>query len=153
MDLTDLRCLQLHMGSAAISTEHGGLYLQQAKQLPGAGSGPARYAGIQRPPILRRSRQRCRGVKIAKPKAAKKSATVKWKKISKKNRRLFKNVEIQISADGSFGSGVRTVYVSSKKSSKKIKGLAKGQPYYVRVRAYNGGHVSAWSGVKTVKPK
>ena len=92
-------------------------------------------------------------VKISKPKAAKKAATVKWKKISKKNRKLIKNVEIQISTDASFNTGVRTIFASSKKSSKKINGLVKGQKYFVRVRAYSDGHVSVWSVVKSVKAR
>lgn len=91
-------------------------------------------------------------VKISKPKGGKKSATVKWKKIKKKDLKTIKQVQIQYSTDPNFSSGVKTISVSAKKTSKKIK-IPKGVTYYVRVRAYNGGHVSAWSGKKPVKAK
>lgn len=93
-----------------------------------------------------------KGVKISKPKAAKKSATIKWKKPSKKNLKSIKRIEIQYSMDCNFRSGVKTTTVNAKKTSKKIK-LPKGKKYYVRIRAINGDHVSAWSAVKSVKAK
>lgn len=92
-------------------------------------------------------------IKISKPKATKKSATIKWKKPSKKNLKKIKKIEIQYSTDSSFSSGVKSKYAGAKKTSVKIKGLAKGQKYFVRIRAINGGHVSAWSAVKSVKAK
>lgn len=96
-------------------------------------------------------------VKISKPKAAKKSATVKWKKISKKNLKKIDRIQIQYSTDSSFNTGVRTVTAKKKAASKKISKLAPKNTYYVRVRAYkaDGGteHVSAWSAVKAVKVK
>ena len=94
-------------------------------------------------------------VKISKPKAAKKSATIKWKKVSKKNLKKIKKVEIQYSMDKSFQTGVKTKYVKAKKTSLKIKKLKSKKKYYVRLRAYTaaGGavHVSKWSKVKTIK--
>lgn len=92
-------------------------------------------------------------VKIVKPKAAKKAATVKWKKVSKKNLKKIKKVQIQYSMDSSFNSGVKTTTANAKKTSKKIKGLVKGKKYYIRVRGLSGNHVSAWSSVKSVKVK
>ena len=96
-------------------------------------------------------------VKITKPKAAKKAATIKWKKISKKNLKTIKKVEIQYSTDKNFENDVKTKYVGAKKKSYKIKGLNKGKKYYVHIRAYTsfGGtvHVSKWSGVKSVRAK
>ena len=94
-------------------------------------------------------------VKITKPAAAKKSATVKWKKVAKKNLKKVKKIEIQYSLDKSFSTGVKTKYASAKKTSLKIKGLKSKKTYYVRIRAYtnSGGviHVSKWSGTKKAK--
>lgn len=96
-------------------------------------------------------------VTISKPKAAKKAATVKWKKVSKKNLKKIKKIEIQYSLDKTFETGVKTKYASAKKTSYKIKSLKKGKKYYIRIRAYkkSGGkvHVSKWSKVRNVKVK
>ena len=91
-------------------------------------------------------------VKIAKPKAAKKKVTVKWKKVSKKNLKKIQGIEIHV-----VGPGVdKTVTVGKKKTSKKVGGLQSKQKYTVQVRAYAwiGGvkHVSAWKS-KSVKIK
>ena len=96
-------------------------------------------------------------VKIVKPKAAKKAAVIKWKKISKKNRKKIGGIEIQYSTDKSFKSGVKTRTAKKTALSKKITRLKSKKKYYVRVRAYkkvNGvKHVSKWSGVRNVKAK
>ena len=94
-----------------------------------------------------------KAVKILKPKPGKISATVRWKKISKKDRKRIKKVEIQCSTDRTFTENVKTSMASAGKVSKKIKGLHNGKVYYVRVRARNGDHISAWSKVKKVKPR
>ena len=92
-------------------------------------------------------------VKISKPAKGKKAITVKWKKVSKKNRKRIAGIEVQIT-----GPGVdKVVTAGKKKTSKKIKGLLPKQAYSCRVRTYNyiGGvkHVSAWSNWKTAKTK
>ena len=96
-------------------------------------------------------------VRIAKPKAAKKSVAVKWKKISKKNRKKIAKVQIQYSRDKNFRKGVKKKLVSAKKTSYKIKGLKSKKKYYFRVRFYkkvNGRkQYSAWSAVKKVTVK
>lgn len=96
-------------------------------------------------------------VKITKAAGGKKSATVKWKKISAKNRKKIKKVEIQYSTDRNFRTGVKTKYAGAKKTSYKIKGLKKGKKYYVRIRAYTKAgttvHVSKWSKSKSAKVK
>lgn len=98
-----------------------------------------------------------KAVKILKPKAGKKSATIKWKKIVKKYLKKIKQVEIQFSTDKSFKKGVKTKYAKATKTSYKLKGLKKGKKYYVRIRAYtkSGGkvHVSKWSAPKSFKAK
>jgi len=92
-------------------------------------------------------------VKISKPKAAKKKMTVRWKKVSKKNRKKIDGIEIQVSGPGYY----QTFTAGKGKTSKKISGLARKQKYSVRIRAYKyiGGvkHVSKWSGWKTAKIK
>ena len=96
-------------------------------------------------------------VKISGPKAAKKSATVKWKKVSSKNLKKVKKIEIQYSLDRNFKTGVMTKYAGAKKTSLKIKGLKSKKTYYVRVRAYTKAgsvvHVSKWSSTKKAKAK
>ena len=96
--------------------------------------------------------------KSVKAKAAKKSFTVKWKKLKKKQLKSFTNVEIQYCSDGAFNRSTTAVRVVGKgKKSVKVKGLAKGSVYYVRVRNIRNAdgtkYVSAWSGVKRVKVK
>ena len=92
-------------------------------------------------------------VKISKPKAAKKKITVKWKKVSKKNQKRIKGIEIQVATDKNFKNIVKTAYAGKKKTSKVIKGLKSKTKYYVRIRAYAAGnHVSNWKS-KSVKVK
>ena len=96
-------------------------------------------------------------VKISKASAAKKSATIKWRKVSKKNQKKIAKIQIQCSTDKAFTSDVKTVTAKKTATSKKIKKLVSKKKYYVRVRAYKniGGeiHVSKWSKIKTVKVK
>lgn len=96
-------------------------------------------------------------VKITTPKAAKKSATIKWKKVSKKNQKKIAKIQIQYSTDRTFKTGVKTVTAKKSAASKKITKLTSKKTYYVRIRAYkkSGGveHVSKWSAVKSVKAK
>lgn len=98
-------------------------------------------------------------VKASKPKKAKTSITVKWKKPNKKKMKKagITNFEIWVCTDGAFASGSTIERVVGKKSSLKIKGLAKNTRYYAKVRAikYVGGTkvVGPWSAVKKVKTK
>jgi len=96
-------------------------------------------------------------VKIATPKAAKKSATIKWKKVSKAKQKKIGSIQIQYSLDKTFKTGVKTVTAKKSAASKKVTKLKSKKKYYVRIRAYkkSGGvvHVSKWSTVKSVKIK
>lgn len=96
-------------------------------------------------------------VKISKAVAGKKSATVKWKKVSKKNQKKIAKIQIQYSTDKSFKTGVSTVYAKKTAASKKISKLKKGKKYYFRIRAYKKSGskicVSKWSKVKSAKVK
>ena len=95
-------------------------------------------------------------VKISKPAPAKKSVTIKWKKVNKKNLKKIQGLEIQVATDPEFTNIVKTAISGKKKTSKKIKGLVSKQTYYVRIRAYknaaDGKHVSTWK-VKKIKIK
>ena len=96
-------------------------------------------------------------VKISKARAAKKAATVRWKKVSKKNRKKIAKIQIQYSMDKEFRNGVKTTTARKTAASKKISKLASKKTYFVRIRAYRniGGqiHVSKWSKVKKVRAK
>ncbi len=95
-------------------------------------------------------------VKIAKPKAGKKKATVKWKKVTKKNLKKIQGIEIQVASDPGFSQIVKSATAGKKKTSKVVKGLKPKTTYWVRIRAFknaaDGKHVSAWK-VKKVKIK
>ena len=91
-------------------------------------------------------------MKLLKAKAAKKSATVKWKKNS-----LASGYQIQYGLKSSF-KGAKKVTVSKNTTvSKDIKGLKQGKKYYVRIRCYkkvgSKKFYSAWSARKAVTIK
>ena len=95
-----------------------------------------------------------KGTKLSSVKAAKKKATVKWKKQTK----YTKGYQIQYSTSKNFSSGVKTKNVNgNKKTSLTLKGLKSKKTYYVRIRTFqnvSGGKCySVWSGIKKVKIK
>ena len=95
-------------------------------------------------------------VKISKPKAAKKAVTVKWKKLTKKNQKKAKRIEIWVCPNKAFGPDDTVIKTTSKKkASLKVKKLKAKKKYYIKVRTvkYAGGvkYVSKWSKVKKVK--
>ena len=96
-------------------------------------------------------------VAIIAPKAGRRSATVRWKKVSAKNKKKIGSIQIQYSQDRKFSKGVRTVTAKKTAASKKISRLKSKKKYYVRIRSYSKvkgvEHVSKWSAVKTVKVK
>lgn len=99
-------------------------------------------------------------VKLSSAKAAKKKATVKWKKLSKKQLKKAGTIkiEVQYNTDRNFPmETTKSKFVGKKKSSVKISSLKSKNTYYVRVRTFkNVGstkHVSKWSKVKKVKIK
>lgn len=95
--------------------------------------------------------------KISSAKGGKKSVTVKWKKLSKANRRKVSGIEIQYSTSKSFSKDVKTVYAAPGSKSKKIKSLTAKKRYYVRARTYKDAgsvrQVSKWSKARSAKVK
>ena len=65
-----------------------------------------------------------------------KKLKVSWKKLSSKDRKKIKKIEIQFSTDKKFRKNVKSKFVSSGKTSYTISGLKKNTKYYVRIRAY-----------------
>lgn len=96
-------------------------------------------------------------VAILAPTPSKKSATIKWKTISKANQKKIASLQIQYSMDRNFKKGVKTITANKTAVSKKITKLASKKKYYVRIRTYkkdkNGAHISKWSAVKSVTVK
>ena len=86
-----------------------------------------------------------------KAKAGSKSVTVSWKKLSSKQLKKFSKVEVQYSTSKKFKS-YKSIDVSKKKTSYKIKGLKKGRKYYIRIRNVKKTaeyrYVSGWSSVR-----
>lgn len=98
-------------------------------------------------------------VKISKPSTGKKSITVKWKKLTKKQLKKSKatKYEVWVCANTGFAMGETSEHIIKKsKSALKIKKVPKGV-WYVKVRAikYVGGvkMVGPWSKIKKVKVK
>ena len=95
-------------------------------------------------------------VKISKPKAAKKSMTAKWKKLSKKQLKAVKGIEVEYSLTSNFQKPIFKK-TGKKNTNVKIKKLTSKKTYYVRAHTYairNGvKYVSNWSIVRKVKIK
>ena len=98
-----------------------------------------------------------KAVSIKKPVAGKKSMIVRWKKLSKNDRKKISKIQIQYSTDKKFRKNVKTTYAGKTAEKKKIKNLKRRKRYYIRVRAYKknstGVQISKWSKVKNVKLK
>ena len=84
-------------------------------------------------------------ISSVKSKASKK-LTIKWKKA--KNAKRY---QVQVATNKSFTKNVKTKYTSGR--SITMRGLKKGETYYVRVRAINGYKCGKWSAKKSQKVK
>ena len=91
-------------------------------------------------------------MRLARPKAGKKAAIVKWSKLSKKNRKKIKGYEIQYSVNKDF-SDAKTVRAGRNARAKKLTRLARRTTYYVRARAVSGEKIGPWSTVRRVKTR
>lgn len=95
---------------------------------------------------------------ISKPAASKKAITVKWKKLSAKQKKNAQKIEIWICPNKAFGAKDTTIKTVSKtKSSYKVKGLKAKKKYYVKVRTIKKSgkikYVSKWSKLRSIKTK
>ena len=118
------------------------------------------YAGWKEDPNA--TSEPAENVCLSKPKSVKLTAVsakkikVSWKKLSAKDKKKIKKIQIQVSLDKSFSKLVKEKIVSSGKTSWTIPGLKKNTKYYVRIRAYtksgNELKVSKWV-VKSKKTK
>ena len=85
-----------------------------------------------------------------------KKLKVEWKKLSAKDRKKIKYIEVQVSTDKNFTKIVKQKKIKSSKTSWTISGLKKNTKYYVRIRAYaksgNDVSISPWA-VKNKKTK
>ena len=89
---------------------------------------------------------------------SKKKIKVEWQKLSKKEIKKVKYIEVYVSTDKNFETIVGYKQVSPKKSSVTIKDLQKNTKYYVRIRTIGENEegvmiFSPWSSVKKVKTK
>lgn len=82
-------------------------------------------------------------VSITSVTKSKNKLTVEWKKIN------CSGYEIFYSTDKKMKKGVKTIKVSSSKSSKTIKGINKSKRYYVKVRAYTSKNGKKLYGKKS----
>ncbi len=113
--------------------------------------------GYKETQVIAQLKPTLKAVKILKPKAGKKSATIRWKSVGKKNLKKIKRIEIQYSTNKKFKKNVKTTHASAKKTLKVIKKLKSGKKYFVRLRAYtlkgSTVHVSKWSKKRSFKAK
>lgn len=90
----------------------------------------------------------------------KKKLTVKWKKLTAKQRKKAGSIKIEVQYSNSKKfpmDGTKSKYASKKKSSVKIGSLKPKKTYYIRVRTVKTvkgvKHVSKWSKVKKTRVK
>ena len=99
-----------------------------------------------------------KGVKIKKPKAAKKSMTVRWAKQSGKMSKLrISGYQIQYSTSEKFKKAKTKKVTQYSKTMLRIKKLKTKKKYFVRIRSYmkvaGQTYYSPWSKTKKVKIK
>ena len=77
--------------------------------------------------------KKIKGIKL---KAEKKKIKITWKKLSKKDLKKVKKIQIQVSTDPDFQNILLDKFISAKKSSYTVKKLTRNTKYYIRIRAY-----------------
>ena len=85
-----------------------------------------------------------------------KKLKITWKKLSSKDKKKIKKIQIQVSTDKNFTTIVKEKLLKNTKTSWTIPGLKKNTKYFVRIRAYtkdgNTIYVSKWV-IKNKKTK
>ena len=77
--------------------------------------------------------KKIKGIKL---KAEKKKIKITWKKLSKKDLKKVKKIQIQVSTDPDFKNILLDKFISAKKSSYTVKKLTRNTKYYIRIRSY-----------------
>ena len=119
-----------------------------ADPIPAEPAEPAASAGSTEPtePTEQVTFKKLKSVKLTAVSA--KKLKVEWKKLSSKDKKKIKKIQIQVSTDKNFTTIVKEKFLKSSKSSWTIPGLKKNTKYYVRIRAYtkdgNVINVSKW---------
>ena len=99
---------------------------------------------------------------IKAPKRGKGKLTVRWKAMSKKQKkRTYKNIitgyQVRVSTSSNFANAKYASVKGIAKTSKTVKGLKKKTTYYVQYRSYkttgSGTYYSKWSGTKKARTK
>ena len=98
---------------------------------------------------------------IKSPSRAKKKLTVRWKAMSKKQKKKYKGVitgyQVRVSTNASFSGAKYASVKGLTKTKATVKGLKKKTYYYVQYRSYkttgSGTYYSKWSGIKRAKTK
>ncbi len=99
--------------------------------------------------------------KINAPKKGKKKLTVRWKAMSKKQKKKYKNAitgyQVRVSTNKRFTNAKYAGVKGIGKTQKTVKGLKKKKTYYVQYRSYktvgSKTYYSQWSGIKKAKTK
>ncbi len=104
-----------------------------------------------------------KGTSVQKLVKGKKSFTVSWKKLSKKNLKQITGYQVRYSTSKKFTAKTtktKTIKASSKAGKKRALTVTKlkgGKKYYVQVRTYKkvgkAKYYSDWSKAKAVKTK
>lgn len=98
---------------------------------------------------------------IKAPSRGKKKLTVRWKAMSKKQKKKYKNVitgyQVRVATKSNFSNAKYASVKGIKKTKKTVKGLKKKTTYYVQYRSYKTvgsvTYYSKWSSTKKAKTK
>ena len=99
--------------------------------------------------------------KIKTPKRYKKKLQVRWKAMSKKQKKKYKSVitgyQVRVSTSSTFSNAKYASVKGLKKTKLTVKGLKRKTKYYVQYRSYKTvgsvNYDSKWSGTKKAKTK
>ena len=99
--------------------------------------------------------------KIKTPKRYKKKLQVRWKAMSKKQKKKYKSVitgyQVRVSTSSNFSNAKYASVKGLKKTKLTVKGLKRKTKYYVQYRSYKTvgsvNYYSKWSGTKKAKTK
>ena len=132
-------------------------YLSEKKKNPGFtlygfyGSDAEEYAKKNGFSFVGRGEKINKAPSSVKIRVSKRKATVSWGKLSKKQKKQVKLIQIQYSTDKTFYANAKIKKVKKTKNSAAVK--LEYNKYYFRLRFIGKNGVSKWSKVKEVKVK